>query len=522
MQKQKSGPPRGASSSSRRNNDDANEEVGTPVDVSSPAPAEASTAVATAERKKFKPADAMRIGGARRGRGGKAVVNSRAMVKQRQQESIEAMKKMKESMEAQRPRYNRGDVFESDTVMNMQLKDTESDDAVFAKKQDKRVEKPLTSKELAALEDPQIVEEREKAMQERLQQLEEALPETVRAVDNLSAAHRRGERTSNDRFRGSLVDYVFKLQAEVEKAGAKEMKQRSESEWVAWLEHMYRRHQPFSDDHYQWFRKVCEGRLNEDPLGFKLLLLSKLQEKKRLTSGECDKLGSEYTTIKTMYPQMRASVEEHRKAMNAKKQQGEHTDTSETTIAESVVSNVVGDAEFVDDEGTWRWWSERKDDGKNQIPNSFIQWCLSTRFTAETSDYETLKKESTYELLCCFKNATTGKKTIRFFRAGAEKDDFAMRHLSDATIQSWIESEAVTEPELLNHEAHFFLLDRTAGGIDKWAVICYNKRIDDSAIGKTWQMATTTVETASSANEKPESEKTTQDSTDPADITVFD
>lgn len=472
---------------------------------------------------------AVRVGGARRSRGGKAVQHSRAMLRARQEEIAEAQRKIKEAHEAQRPRYVRGDVFEQDTVMNMQLKNAESND-MFARRDDLRAEHAFTSAELAAQETPDAREKRERELETRMKQLEDALPETVRSIDNLSAANRRGERKANDRFRGSLVDYIFKLQAEVDAAGAKEMKERCEQDWVNWLEMMYRRHQPFSDDHYQWFRRVCEGRLNEDPMGFKLLLLSKLKETKRLTEGECNKLGSEYTTIKTMYPQMRASVEHHQQRL-----------ATSSANADEKSDYVVGDAEFVGKEGAWRWWISRAKDGGEEetareeggekrrmlvqdsdiaIPRTFVQLCLSLQFAAETSDYEEVKKDDEYELLCCFtrretvsvdgakeKSATSAKETgananestnatenksansiekkiVKFMKTGSDCDCFEKSQVCDATIASWIANEnaaPVTEIELLNRDAHIFMIDRVGKPVDRWTVECYNVDPNDPA-----------------------------------------
>ncbi len=431
----------------------------------------------------------LRIGGARRGRGGKAVLNSRAMVRARQEESIEASRKMKEAMAAQKARHNRGDVFESDNVLNMQLKNTETND-LFAKKDDKRVEQPLTSKELSDMEDPDAKEEREKQMDMRLKQLEDALPENVRAIDNLSAQHRKGERKLNDRFRGSLVDYIFLLQEEVEKANAKEMKERSLAEWTAWHENMYRKHQPFSDDHYKWFRTVVEGKLDENPVAFNLLVLSKLHEKKKITEGECNKLASEYNTIQGIYPQMRKDVEEHKKLREQRLRREKEAKEEEVVGKEAKEGEEGGegeqvkekkillDAEFVGSEGHWRWWEEKENtslENDMKIPSSFIQFCLSVKFNAESSDYESLKHQEDYELIVCSrqKGEEKERKSIRFMK-NSDSDDFAQRNVSEQTIRSWIAGDAVTDRNNLNANSHLFIIDRSDPRVEKWTLLCYN------------------------------------------------
>lgn len=433
---------------------------------------------------------AHRVGGARRARIGRSV-RARKIQEQRRNETQEAIEYSKQARAATKSRYKKGDVFESDSIYTMQYKNAESND-LFARKDDAFVQQPLTSEQLHQQEeeeDPEGLAERERVMTERLTQLEEALPETVRKIDNLSEAHRKGERKTGERFHGSFINYVFRLQKEVEKEKGRERKDADEREWVAWLEKMYRKHQPFSDDHYQVFRKICEGRLNEDPTLFKLLYLRALVEKGVITLAECNKLGSEYTTIQTMYPAMRAQVEHHRRlraqgidptklaAANAK---------DEENIADHKANVIINDASYVGGEGQWQWWSGNandEDEKNHQIPKTFVQWCLSVQFAAETSDLQTITDVEAYEVLCC-SSSSSDTKQIRFFKAGASCDDFAQHQLSDSTVRSWL-GDPVQDARALNTEAHLFILDRSGGSRDKWVVTCYN--INEDAIG--WEEA---------------------------------
>lgn len=450
----------------------------------------------------------------------RAGLRHRQIAKERSKEAKEAADHAIEARNATRQRYNRGDEFESDSVFLMQHKNAETDD-MFARADDKTASKVMTGEELQRVEDienPEAAAVREQALQDRLAQLESALPETVRDIDNLSEVHRPGERKSSEKFSGSLVDYVFKVQAEVEKAGAREMKERDQQKWINWLEKMYRRHQPFSDDHYKLFRRLCEGNLSRDPLWFKQLMLRRMVEKKRLTLDDCNKLGSEYTTIKTMYPAMRQQVEAHRAELGAK--QGNASTAAGGDGADADNSDGmpqfarIGDALYREegsDAPQWRWWStasagDAAAGAQKTLPDHFLQWCANVRFANEKTDVDTIKK-SDIEVFCCAALPRGGgegegegeeavavavavDKRIRFLTAGSASDDLARNAVTDETLRQWLNfgKDPVENLDDLCADAHIFLLDRVDDDkIDHWTLQCFNVCKEDADAAEKWK-----------------------------------
>lgn len=434
------------------------------------------------------PRSMKKVGG-RRVAVSKTAVSRKKVIKQRAKEAKAAVDYSIAARDGTRARYNRGDVFESDSVYVMQHKNAETDD-VFARSGDKTASRVLTGEELQRIEEsenPEAAAIREQALKDRLQQLEGALPETVRSIDNLSDVHRQGERKSHEKFTGSLVNYVFKVQEEVEKAGAREMKARNQQEWINWLEKMYRRHQPFSDDHYKLFRRICEGNLCDDPLWFKQLLLRRMVEKKRITLDECNKLGSEYTTIKTMYPAMRQQVEAHRAERIAHK--GVDSEQEDETTAASSHHITVAEALYREDGGDtcqWRWWSQSAEPCQQTLPQTFLQWCSNVQFANEKTDLEAIKAGDIEVFCCaCVAEGTNARKRIRFLTAGTDVDDVVNGKVTDETLKHWLDfgKQPVQSVDALDTDAHIFLLDRVDDKVEHWTLECFNVcRQNDDAL----------------------------------------
>lgn len=184
--------------------------------------------------------------------------------------------------------------FERDSLYNIPYKSAETEDQ-FARKEDKRVRNPVRAEQL---EDPAQIEARNAEMEQKIKLLEEALPPTAKNIEPLHSFKKETGKYV-DRYSGSFLDNFFKICEEAEKAGAKELKQENESEWVAWLEKMSRRHESFAQLHYHVFRKICEGKLNEDPMLCNITFLRALVEQGKISLQECDDIASKHIALET-------------------------------------------------------------------------------------------------------------------------------------------------------------------------------------------------------------------------------
>lgn len=207
----------------------------------------------------------------------------------------------------ERDRYRRDDCFERDTLFTIPHATAENDlydddVAVAAPEPPSKAADPV-SKEAA-------LAERDRIIAERMQQLEAALPPNARNIDNLSKPDRPGELEPQKKFRGSIVDYAFKLVKEAEAADAYRMRAECQQDWNAWHEKMYKRHERFSTTHYKLFRWLIEKPMDEGL--FKTLLMWRMVEHGKISAADCDKLVSEYHAIHQEFPNMRRYIEKER------------------------------------------------------------------------------------------------------------------------------------------------------------------------------------------------------------------
>jgi hypothetical protein len=141
--------------------------------------------------------------------------------------------------------------------------------------------------------------------------LDAVMPSSLSTVDNISDPYRQCETSSG--FTGSVVDYCFLLQKEVEESNAEQLFQTNQQAWLVWLEIMFEKHKPFSENLYPLFRKICEGKLRHDQHLFKLLCMYRMVERGKLTKAQSDKLASEHVTIEFMYKKIVEDIEARRK-----------------------------------------------------------------------------------------------------------------------------------------------------------------------------------------------------------------
>lgn len=224
----------------------------------------------------------------------------------------------------ERNRYRRDDCFERDTLFtiphataeNDLYDDDDNDDAATAATPDPsaavaapRSEAPAAT-EATPISKEAALAARDRVIAERMQQLEAALPPNARKIDNLSKPDRPGELEPQKTFRGSIVDYAFKLVKEAEAADAYRMRAERQQDWNAWHETMYKRHERFSATHYKLFRWLIEKPMDEGL--FKTLLMWRMVEHGKISAADCDKLVSEYHAIHQEFPNMRRYIEKER------------------------------------------------------------------------------------------------------------------------------------------------------------------------------------------------------------------
>ncbi len=157
-------------------------------------------------------------------------------------------------------------------------------------------------------------------VEEQCRALDTILAPGLKGLENLSDPARKGEREEPEEkhFTGSVPDYAFIVQREVEEAGAREMLVNDPPAWKLWLEEMGRKHAPFSQERYSLFRWICEGKLSHDKEVYRILLCQKLVEMGKMTQAKCDHMASQYLTIKFMYGSMEERVNKKREKLEAK------------------------------------------------------------------------------------------------------------------------------------------------------------------------------------------------------------